>query len=197
MNWKKVFKSAWIHQIASWVTIVLFISLILNKILNIMISQPNLFLICIVTGSIASALIFSAHAYLLSKKSFKAVSEQIETLSAHTKQIDYILDILKDLHPRFWDLSGDVHRSMAYTFRDSSYTSFILWLRSAEAFNRSGNIDMARETLQETYKAIKQVEKVTIEDLNEINKLIPNIDPDIFKHEVEAINTEILRLTMS
>ena len=127
----------------------------------------------------------------------KLLSEQSEKLSAHTKQINDMLEILKDLHPRFWNLNGDVHRSMAFTFRDSPYTSFILWLRSSEAFNRSGNIDMARETLKESYNAIKQVKKVTVEDLNEVNKLMPNIDPDTFQHEIDAMNDEIARLTKS
>jgi len=125
------------------------------------------------------------------------LSTQTEKIAAHTKQIDSIIEILKDLHPRFWNLSGDVHRSMAYAFRNSPYTSFILWLRSAESFHRSGNIDMARETLLETYKAIKQVEKVTIEDLNEFNKLIPNIDDINLSYEIDIISDEIDRLTKS
>lgn len=158
----------------------------------------------IIVSAILIVSLFSVHAYMLSQKAFKAVFEQstkiltqTEKLLSHTKQIDFIIETLKDLHPRFWFLKGDINRGMAYTFRGTPYTSFMLWLRSAESFNRSGDIDMTRASLKETYDAIKQVANVTIEDLNESNNLLTNIHPVDFRHEINAINDEIKRLTMA
>ena len=58
-----IYKSVWVQQVAGWLTIISIVYFILNKVFNIILSQPTLFLICISSGIILSSLLFSAHAY--------------------------------------------------------------------------------------------------------------------------------------
>ena len=170
--------------------IITFITKVYMKASILLGNNEFIFLFIIISIALI-ALLFSIHAYNLGK----TCSDQTSIISNHTEQLDFITDTLKDVHSQFWFLKGDINRSMAYTFRGTPYTSFMLWLRSSESFNKSGDIDMARTSLKETLDAIKQVESVAHEDLNESNRLLADIDVANFRHEINAINDEIERLT--
>jgi len=101
----KKIKSIWVQQVAAWITIILFVYLILDKAFKVMISQPLLFITVIALGIISSSLLFSIHAYLLSKKvgTQQNVLETTQTKLASklqegiTSTVDHVIISIADL----------------------------------------------------------------------------------------------------
>ena len=133
--------------------------------------------------------LFSVYNYHFSK------ATTLAKLDGQKKQIDFVTDLLGDIHTHLWSTKGDVNRCFAYIFSDKNSVSFIWWLRAAECFIKTNDDELIRIALKDALDALKENETIPTSDLNEINSLILEFDPIKFNHEIKALNEEVARLT--
>lgn len=135
--------------------------------------------------------LFAVCAYHFVKK------ETAKRIDIVNQKIDTIIDLMPGLHERLWVLDSNLNRCLAYIHKDSPDVSCLLWLRTADGFNKISQTNLVKDALKEALTAFKVARLLTSDDLNETHDLLKNLEIDRYKIEIESINSEIKRISNS
>ncbi len=135
--------------------------------------------------------LFAIYAYYIVKRE---TSNQIDIVQ---NSINYIFDLMPPLHTKLWALESNLNICLAYMHKDNPDYSCLLWLRTADGFNKIDQINFVKDALKNALSAFKDARHLSSDELNEIHDLLNNLKRDRYKFEIESINSEIKRISNS